>query len=92
MSVLDVLLEQLDLEQIETNLFRGVSMPMGGPRVFGGQVIGQALPLTHYLRIVRGILLKGNGFEQIMPNLWPIALFLLISLTIGLGRYRRTLD
>jgi acyl-CoA thioesterase-2 len=43
MSVLDVLLEQLDLEQIETNLFRGVSMPMGGPRVFGGQVIGQAL-------------------------------------------------
>ncbi|HKI74244.1 MAG TPA: acyl-CoA thioesterase II [Pseudomonadales bacterium] len=43
MSVLDVLLEQLDLEQIETNLFRGISTTMGGPRVFGGQVIGQAL-------------------------------------------------
>lgn len=43
MSVLDVLLEQLDLEQIETNLFRGMSSSMGGPRVFGGQVIGQAL-------------------------------------------------
>jgi len=56
------------------------------------QVIGQALPLTHYLRIVRGILLKGNGFQQIMPNLWPIALFLAIALTIGLTRYRRTLD
>jgi len=56
------------------------------------QVIGQALPLTHYLRIVRGILLKGNTFQQILPNLWPIALFLLIALTIGLTRYRRTLD
>lgn len=43
MSELDVLLEQLDLEQIETNLFRGISTSMGGPRVFGGQVIGQAL-------------------------------------------------
>ena len=43
MSELDVLLEQLDLEQIEVNLFRGISSSMGGPRVFGGQVIGQAL-------------------------------------------------
>lgn len=43
MSELDVLLSQLDLEQIETNLFRGYSTTMGQPRVFGGQVIGQAL-------------------------------------------------
>lgn len=43
MGVLDVLLDQLDLEQIETNLFRGYSTAMGPPRVFGGQVIGQAL-------------------------------------------------
>lgn len=43
MSELDVLLEQLDLEQIEINLFRGISTSMGGSRVFGGQVIGQAL-------------------------------------------------
>lgn len=43
MTVLDVLLGQLDLEQIETNLFRGTSDSLGGPRVFGGLVIGQAL-------------------------------------------------
>lgn len=43
MTVLDVLLKQLDLEQIETNLFRGISDSLGGPRVFGGLVIGQAL-------------------------------------------------
>ncbi|XOV88755.1 MAG: acyl-CoA thioesterase II [Pseudomonadota bacterium] len=43
MSVLHTLLDQLDLEQIEDNLFRGYSTSLGGPRVFGGQVIGQAL-------------------------------------------------
>jgi len=56
------------------------------------QHIGNMLPLTHFLRIVRGILLKGNSIHQILPNLWPIAVFLVIALTIGLTRYRRTLD
>ena len=42
-SILQSLLDHLDLEQIETNLFRGISESMGPPRVFGGQVIGQAL-------------------------------------------------
>ncbi len=56
------------------------------------QVIGEILPLTHYLRIVRGIILKGNGLTEILPELWPIALFLLVALSIGLKRYRRTLD
>ena len=42
-SVQQSLLDHLDLEQIETNLFRGVSEESGMPRVFGGQVIGQAL-------------------------------------------------
>ena len=56
------------------------------------QTIGEILPLTHYLRIVRGILLKGNGLAEIAPQIWPIALFLLGSLGLGLLRYRRTLD
>jgi ABC-2 type transport system permease protein len=50
------------------------------------------LPLPHFLRRVRGVLLKGNSLQQILPNLWPIAVFLIIALTIGLTRYRRTLD
>lgn len=56
------------------------------------QHIGELLPLTHYLRIVRGILLKGNGLAEILPNLWPIIVFLTVVLTIGLIRYRKTLD
>jgi ABC-2 type transport system permease protein len=56
------------------------------------QDIGQCLPLTHFLRIVRGILLKGNGLAEIAPDLWPIALFLVVMLAIGIKRYRQTLD
>lgn len=43
MTLIDSVLEHLDLEQIETNLFRGISEAFDTPRVFGGQVIGQAL-------------------------------------------------
>jgi ABC-2 type transport system permease protein len=56
------------------------------------QDIGEILPLTHFLRVVRGILLKGNGFAEIAPDLWPIALFLVVMLAIGIKRYRQTLD
>ena len=37
------------------------------------QAIGEVLPLTHFLRIVRGILLKGNGLAEVLPESWPIA-------------------
>ncbi len=56
------------------------------------QVLGEVLPLTHFLRIVRGILLKGNGFAEVVRQLWQIALFAAIALAIGVKRYRRTLD
>ncbi len=56
------------------------------------QNIGECLPLTHYLRIVRGILLKGNGLAECAPDLWPIALFVAVMLAIGIKRYRQTLD
>jgi ABC-2 type transport system permease protein len=56
------------------------------------QLIGEVLPLTHFLRIVRGILLKGNGFAEVAPDLWPIALFAAVALTVGVKRYRQTLD
>lgn len=72
-------------------LLSGFMFPFRGmPR--WAQWFGEALPLTHYLRIVRGILLKGNGIPQLYGEVWPIALFLLITLTIGLKRYRQTLD
>ncbi len=56
------------------------------------QVIGEIVPLTHFLRIVRGILLKGNGIEEIAPELWPILLFMSVAGAIALKRYRQTLD
>jgi ABC-2 type transport system permease protein len=72
-------------------LLSGFMFPFRGmPR--WAQVIGEALPLTHFLRVVRGILLKGNGLALIAPNLWPIALFMLVAGAVALKRYRQTLD
>jgi ABC-2 type transport system permease protein len=56
------------------------------------QWAGEALPLTHFLRIVRGILLKGNGLPDVTRELWPIALFAAVAITVAVVRYRRTLD
>jgi ABC-2 type transport system permease protein len=56
------------------------------------QTLGEILPLTHFLRIVRGILLKGNGWTEIWPQLWPILAFLLVVAVVALRRYRQTLD
>ena len=56
------------------------------------QYLGEILPLTHFLRLVRGILLKGNGLAETWPHAWPIGLFVVVMLTVGVKRYRQTLD
>lgn len=56
------------------------------------QWVGEVLPLTHFLRIVRGILLKGNTFMQLWQELWPMLLFLFVAGALALMRYRQTLD
>lgn len=56
------------------------------------QVVGEVLPLTHFLRIVRGIMLKGNSALETWPHLWPLLLFIVVVVAVGLKRYRRTLD
>ncbi len=56
------------------------------------QVIGEGLPLTHFLRIVRGIMLKGNGWAETWPNVWPLLVFMTVVMLIGFKRYRKTLD
>ena len=56
------------------------------------QSLGEIFPLTHFLRIVRGVLLKGNGVGEVAPHLWPIGAFLLVMAALALLRYRRTLD
>ncbi len=56
------------------------------------QYIGEVLPLTHFLRIVRGIMLKGNGMAELLPELWPMLAFMTVAVIVALTRYRQTLD
>jgi ABC-2 type transport system permease protein len=72
-------------------LLTGFMFPFRGMPVWA-QTVGSCLPNTHFLRIVRGILLKGNGFAEIVPELWPMVIFLAVAMTIGVKRYRQTLD
>jgi ABC-2 type transport system permease protein len=72
-------------------LLSGFMFPFRGMPAWA-QWIGEVLPLTHFLRIIRGILLKGNGLVDIAGEIWPIALFTAIALTFAVNRYRQTLD
>jgi len=72
-------------------LLSGFMFPFRGMPSWA-QVIGEVFPLTHFLRVVRGILLKGNGFTEIWMQVWPIGLFAMVAVVIGVKRYRRTLD
>ncbi len=56
------------------------------------QAIGEALPLTHFLRIVRGITLKGNGFADMQIDVLALILFMAVAMGLALFRFRRTLD
>lgn len=56
------------------------------------RAIGEVLPLTHFLRVVRGVLLKGNSMADVWQQVWPIGLFAILAVAIGVSRYRRTLD
>lgn len=56
------------------------------------QAAGEVLPITHFIRIARGVMLKGIGFGDLGFELWPIALFAVVVLFIGVARYRQTLD
>jgi ABC-2 type transport system permease protein len=72
-------------------LLSGFMFPFRGMPVWA-QWLGELLPLTHFLRIVRGILLKGNGLAQVLPEVWPMLAFLFVAGGLALARYRRTLD
>jgi ABC-2 type transport system permease protein len=72
-------------------LLTGFMFPFRGMPAWA-QAIGELLPLTHFLRIVRGIMLKGNGIVEVSAQLWPIALFMLVAGLVALKRYRQTVD
>jgi ABC-2 type transport system permease protein len=72
-------------------LLSGFMFPFKGmPR--WAQFIGEGFPLTHFLRVVRGVLIKGNGPADVGGEVWPILAFAGVAIAVGVLRYRRTLD
>jgi ABC-type multidrug transport system permease subunit len=72
-------------------LLSGFMFPFRGMPLWA-QYVGEVFPTTHAMRIVRGMLLKGNGLDDILPELWPLALFALVVIMIAVRFYRETLD
>jgi ABC-2 type transport system permease protein len=72
-------------------LLSGFMFPFKGMPLWA-QWLGEIFPVTHALRIIRGLLLKGNGPSEILPELWPIAAFALAITAIAVWFYRETLD
>jgi ABC-2 type transport system permease protein len=72
-------------------LLSGFMFPFRGMPQWA-QYLGEAFPLTHFLRIVRGIMLKGSAASEIAPNVWPLGVILVIVSAVALKRYQRTLD
>lgn len=97
MTISTIANTQLEASQISLFFFlpsillSGFAFPFKGMPDWA-QWLGSMLPLTHFINIVRGIMLKGVGFMEVWVDLWPLLVFMLIMLVIALKRYRRTLD
>ncbi|MFG1243421.1 ABC transporter permease [Xanthobacter sp. V7C-4] len=72
-------------------LLSGFMFPFSGMPAWA-QWIGEGLPLTHYLRMVRGILLKGSGFGDLKVDAAALVALMLLAMGIAVARFRQTLD
>lgn len=72
-------------------LLSGFMFPFQGMPKWA-QFIGNLLPLTYFNRLIRGILLKGNGLVDLWPSIWPLMLFTVVVMVVAVRFYRRTLD
>jgi len=72
-------------------LLSGFMFPFRGMPEWA-QAIGNILPTTYFIRIVRGLLLKGTSLTETVPNLWPLLIFMIVISAIAMKLYRRTLD
>jgi len=72
-------------------LLSGFMFPFLGMPVWA-QYIGEALPLTHYLRIVRAIMLKGSTLQNLQYDALALIALMLLAMTVAVTRFRRTLD
>jgi ABC-2 type transport system permease protein len=72
-------------------LLSGFMFPFQGMPQWA-QWLGDLLPLTYFNRLARGIMLKGNGWSDSWPSVWPLILFTVVVMTVAVKTYRRTLD
>src|SRR3954462_12120403 len=72
-------------------LLSGFMFPFAGMPAWA-QYVGECLPLTHYLRIVRAIMLKGASMQNLHFDALALAVLMLLAMTIAVKRFRRTLD
>ena len=72
-------------------LLSGFMFPFDGMPV-PAQWIGEALPLTHFNRLSRGILLRGGTLADVGRDLWPLAAFFGVMMSVVLLRFRKRLD
>jgi len=72
-------------------LLSGFMFPFLGMPLWA-QYMGEALPLTHYLRIVRAIMLKGATLQNLQYDTAALVILMLLAMTIAVMRFRRTLD
>jgi ABC-2 type transport system permease protein len=72
-------------------LISGFMFPFDGmPRFF--QLLSEVLPLTHFLRIARGVLLRGATLGELWPDVWPLLLLFAVLMTLSVLRFRKRLD
>jgi len=76
---------------LPTMLLSGFMFPFQGMPGWA-QAIGEVLPATYFMRLVRGILLKGNDWVDLWPNIWPLMVFTVVVMTFAVAFYRKTLD
>jgi len=72
-------------------LLSGFMFPFRGMPPWA-QAIGTAIPVTHFLRIVRGALLKGQALADAWPSLAALGIFVCVVSGLAIARYQRTLD
>ncbi len=72
-------------------LLSGFMFPFQGMPKWA-QVLGDLLPLTYFNRLIRGIMLKGNGWANCWPSIWPLMVFTVVVMTVAVKTYRQTLD
>ena len=72
-------------------LLSGFMFPFEGmPRA--AQLIGELLPLTHFMRLVRGIVVRGATIAEVQADVWPLVAFFVVMLALAIQRFRKRLD